>query len=73
MKLFFFHCNFHGQCVLFAELVWDVSTIYPWSKSACNFTLYFHIGVSIVYGMLMACMTFISVCPSTLSNKAKFG
>jgi len=57
--------NFDGMCVLYAQVVWDSSAIWPWVDASCDFVMYSSIGICIIYAFLMSFFTFIVVLPRT--------
>lgn len=50
--------NFHGSCILFAQLLdWRPAIIWPWTETACDFILYLNIAVNIFYATFMGFAT----------------
>ena len=66
--LCFFQRNFDGVCVLYAQVVWDNTHIYPWSEESCDFILYFAVGACMIYAILMGGFTLFAVLPRTLKR-----
>lgn len=52
-KSILFQRNFQGSCILFAQLVWDGATIWPYSEPCCDFLLYMNLGCTLLYAFLM--------------------
>lgn len=45
--------DFQGSCILYAEIVWDGKTIFPYSEPSCDFVLYFNVACTLLYSFLM--------------------
>lgn len=65
--------DFDGMCVLYAQLVWDSSSIWPWMDASCDFILYSAIGICIIYALLMSIFTFFVVLPRTTRRSEYVG
>ena len=63
--VFFLQRNFDGRCILFAQVVWDGMTIYPWAESTCDFVLYHCLGANMIYAVMMGLFTLFAVLPRT--------
>ena len=61
--------NFHGGCILYAQIVWDNSEIYPWMQQSCDFVLYSNLAINIFYGTLMGLFMLAAVWPRTKSTQ----
>ncbi|KAI0239123.1 hypothetical protein LSAT2_010132 [Lamellibrachia satsuma] len=61
--------NFHGGCILFAQIVWDNTEIYPWMQQTCDFVLYTNLAINVFYGTLMGLFMLAAVWPRTDSSQ----
>jgi hypothetical protein len=65
--------NFDGRCIMYAELVWGNTQIWPWSETSCDFTLYFTIAACMVYAIFMAIFTLLAILPRTTKDPDRYG
>ncbi len=52
--LFSFQDNFNGECILYADVIEKRIRFGPISN--CNYTIYTHVTLSIIYGSLLAAL-----------------
>ena len=71
MTLFSFHKSrcilfqrrFTGSCILYAQVVWDQKTIWPWSESSCDFEIYMNLAVNVIFPTLMILFILLFLSP----------
>lgn len=58
-----FQRRFTGSCILYAQVVWDQKTIWPWSESSCDFEIYMNLAVNVIFPTLMILFILLFLSP----------
>ncbi|ESO07380.1 hypothetical protein HELRODRAFT_170716 [Helobdella robusta] len=63
--------NFHGACILFAEIVpWQKYVIWPWNEPSCLYILYMNLAVNIFYATFMGIVNLLIYSKKCLEKKS---
>lgn len=58
--LFLMQRNFHGSCILYAQVVpWRTAILWPWSEQSGEFVLYMNLAINIFFATFMGALALV--------------